>query len=56
MCEAAPGAIQKQYVYKRRGNQIQLKPRQYQVQQKTRPIPLHHQEAVGEKLENLTKS
>ena len=35
---------------------IQLKPGQYPVKQKARPIPLNLQEAVGKKIEKLTKS
>ena len=35
---------------------IQLKPGQYPVKQKARPIPLHLQEAVGKEIEKLTKA
>ena len=35
---------------------IQLKPGQYPVKQKARPIPLHLQEAVGKEIKKLTKS
>ena len=35
---------------------IQLKPGHYPVKQKTRPIPLHLQEDVGQKLEKLIKA
>ena len=34
---------------------IQLKPGQYPVKQKARPIPLHLQEAVGKEIEKLLK-
>ena len=35
---------------------IQLKPEHYPVKQKTRPLSLHLQEAVGQEIEKLTKS
>ena len=35
---------------------IQIKPGQYPVKQKARPIPLHFQEDVGRELEKLIKS
>ena len=35
---------------------MQLKPGHYPVKQKTRPIPVHLQEAVGKEIEKLTKS